>query len=158
MIAPTGSGFDPNEAADALVVFGASGDLARKKLHPALFRLTAQGRLQVPILGVARSTWNDERFRSFAHDAVAEKLGSAAEPGGAAFGECLRYVSGDYADAATYERLRERLGPARRPAFYLAVPPSMFDRVISGLMGAGLQDGARVIVEKPFGRDLASAR
>ena len=152
--------------ADALVIFGASGDLARKKLHPALHRLAATGRLTVPVIGVARSPWSDEQFRAFARQAVMSRIGSAPEPGLEpgletgleAFAEQLTYVSGDYADAATFERLRERLSGARRPAFYLAIPPSMFDRVIGGLMDAHLHEGARIVVEKPFGRDLASAR
>jgi glucose-6-phosphate 1-dehydrogenase len=145
------------ETADALVVFGATGDLARKKLHPALYHLVSRDRLDVPVLGVARSDWSDEQFRAFARDAVTKRLGSTSESDLDAYTEHLTYVSGDYSDAATFERLRERLSSARHPAFYLAIPPSMFDRVISGLMEAGLHRGARVVVEKPFGRDLASA-
>jgi len=149
---------DATETADALVVFGATGDLARKKLHPALYHLVSRDRLDVPVLGVARSGWSDEQFRAHARDAVIKRLGSTSESDLDAYTEHLTYVSGDYSDAATFERLRERLGSARHPAFYLAIPPSMFDRVISGLMEAGLHRGARVVVEKPFGRDLASAR
>jgi glucose-6-phosphate 1-dehydrogenase len=149
---------DATETADALVVFGATGDLARKKLHPALYHLVSRDRLDVPVLGVARSDWSDEQFRTFARDAVTKQLGSTSESDLDAYTEHLTYASGDYNDAATFERLRERLGSARHPAFYLAIPPSMFDRVISGLMEAGLHRGARVVVEKPFGRDLASAR
>ncbi len=147
-----------SEIGDALVLFGATGDLARKKLHPALFRLVSRGRLAVPIIGVARSAWTDEQLRTYARDAVSAS--SAAAPGSAldGFSEQLSYVSGDYADPGTYERLRERLGGAAHPVFYLAIPPSMFDRVINGLLSAGLHDGARVVVEKPFGRDLDSAR
>jgi len=136
-----------NEMADALVVFGATGDLARKKLHPALYHLVSRDRLDVPVLGVARSDWSDEQFRAFARNAVTERLGSTPEADLDAFAEHLIYVSGDYADAATYERLRERLGPARHPVFYLAIPPSMFDRVVGGLSNAGLHRGARVVVE-----------
>ena len=158
MITPTAIEGSGDGVADALVVFGATGDLARKKLHPALYHLASRGRLGVPVLGVARSAWDDERFRTFARDAVTKRLGGASERELEAYAERLSYVSGDYADAATYERLRERLGSVRHPAFYLAIPPSMFERVISGLMKAGLHQGARVVVEKPFGRDLASAR
>ncbi len=147
-----------NETADALVIFGATGDLARKKLHPALYHLVSRDRLDVPVLGVARSDWSDEQFRIFAREAVSKRLGSTPQADLEAYAEHLTYVSGDYADAATYERLRERLGTARHPAFYLAIPPSMFDRVIGGLSDAGLHRGARVVVEKPFGRDLASAQ
>ena len=147
-----------DERADALVVFGATGDLARKKLHPALYRLASRGRLAVPVIGVARSAWDDEQLRGYAREAVITRFGPVPGPALDAFAAGLRYVSGDYGDPATYERLRERLGSARQPVFYLAVPPSMFDRAIGGLMRAGLHVGARVVVEKPFGRDLASAR
>lgn len=144
--------------ADALVVFGATGDLARKKLHPALYQLAARGDLQLPVVGVARRDLSDEQFRSFARESVEAEEDSPASEGMAALADRLTYVSGDYADDATFERLRERLADARSPVFYLAIPPSMFDRVIHGLMGAGLHEGARIVVEKPFGRDLASAR
>jgi glucose-6-phosphate 1-dehydrogenase len=147
-----------DQAADALVVLGATGDLARKKLHPALFQLSSRGRLAIPVIGVARSAWSDEQLRDFARKAVSERTAAPAERQMTTFGRGLSYVSGDYSDAATYERLRDRLGSARHPAFYLAVPPSMFDRVISGIMAAGLHEGARIVVEKPFGRDRASAR
>lgn len=147
-----------DEPADALVVFGATGDLARKRLHPALYRLAARSQLRIPVVGVARSDWNDNDFRSFARDAVVARHDDATAAALETLGDRLSYVSGDYADEATFARLRERLGSARHPAFYLAIPPSMFDRVISGLMSAGLQEGARIVVEKPFGRDLGSAR
>ena len=145
------------EVADTLVIFGATGDLARKKLHPALYRLAARGRLTVPVVGIARSSWSDEQLREFARAAVRTRYGAVSDPEFAAFADRLSYVSGDYGDPATYERLRGRLGAVRHPVFYLAIPPSMFDVVIGGLMTAGLQEGARVVVEKPFGRDLASA-
>ena len=158
MTTATGPGTDVGEIVDVLVIFGATGDLARKKLHPALCRLVTRGRLSVPIVGVARSAWSDDQLRAFARDAVVKRLGPVPEPELDAFADRLSYVSGDYGDPATFERLREKLGAARHPVFYLAIPPSMFDQVISGLMGAGLHKGARVVVEKPFGRDLASAR
>ncbi|HUY98758.1 MAG TPA: glucose-6-phosphate dehydrogenase [Thermomicrobiaceae bacterium] len=158
MTAATAPGAATPEIADVLVVFGATGDLARKKLHPALYHLVSAGRLTMPVIGVARSAWSDDQLRAFAREAVATRLGPVAEPALDAFDHRLSYVSGDYGDGATYKRLRERLGSARHPVFYLAIPPSMFDTVIGGLMAAGLHRGARVVVEKPFGRDLASAR
>ncbi len=147
-----------DEPADALVIFGATGDLAHKKLHPALYRLAARGQLRVPVVGVARRGWSDDDFRTFARDAATAKVGDPIASALDAFSKGLSYVSGDYADEATFARLRDRLGDARRPAFYLAIPPSMFERVISELKSAGLHEGARIIVEKPFGRDLGSAR
>jgi glucose-6-phosphate 1-dehydrogenase len=158
MNAPTAAEDDMREVADALVIFGATGDLARKKLYPALFRLAARGRLRVPVVGVARSAWDDDQLRSYARESARLVHGMASEVDLDAFAGHLSYVSGDYGDPATFEYLREKLGAARHPAFYLAIPPSMFPRVVGGLMGAGLHEGARVVVEKPFGRDLASAR
>jgi glucose-6-phosphate 1-dehydrogenase len=147
------------DRADAFVLFGATGDLARKKLYPALDGLARRGRLDVPVIGVARSSWDDAALARYAEDSVTARRSdpapdAAVEP----FRGGLRYVSGDYQDPATYARLRERLTGAQRPLFYLAIPPSMFDTVIGGLMAAGLHAGGRVVVEKPFGRDLASAR
>ncbi len=151
-------GGDPGRA-DAFVLFGASGDLARKKLYPALASLASRSRLDVPVIGVARSSWDDVALARYADEAVASRGGDrvpAFSPGALTPG--IRYVAGDYRDPATYAQLRGRLSGAKRPLFYLAIPPSMFDTVISGLMAAGLHTGARVVVEKPFGRDLASAR
>jgi len=154
-----GDAGDPDPGvADRLVIFGATGDLARKKLHPALYQLVSLDRIMLPIVGVARSSWSDEHLRAYARDSVVARFGTVPEPMLEAFLGRLSYVSGDYGDPATYERLRECLGPARHPVFYLAIPPSMFDQVVGGLMHAGLHHGARVVVEKPFGRDLASAR
>ncbi|HWP62159.1 MAG TPA: glucose-6-phosphate dehydrogenase [Candidatus Binatia bacterium] len=153
-----GAGEGAGERADALVLLGATGDLARRKLHPALYRLATRGRLAVPVVGVARSAWSDEQLRAYAREAVIARYGAVPEAELDAFSAGLSYLSGDYGDPATYEHLRRRLADARRPLFYLAIPPSMFDRVVDGLIGAGLHRGARVVVEKPFGRDLASAR
>ncbi len=144
--------------ADALVLFGTTGDLARKKLHPALYRLASRHRLAVPVIGVARTAWVDDQLREFARESVVARLGPRPAAELDAFAASLSYVSGEYGDPATYERLRERLGVARRPIFYLAIPPGMFDRVIAGLREVGLHRGGRVVIEKPFGRDLASAR
>ncbi len=144
--------------ADVLVIFGATGGLARKKLHPALYRLSARGRLGSPVVGVARSAWTDDQLREYAREAVRTRYGPVPDAEIDVFADRLSYVSGDYGDPATYGRLRAKLAAARHPVFYLAIPPSMFDQVIGGLMAAGLHEGARVVVEKPFGRDLASAR
>jgi len=155
---------DPADAADAdaLVVFGATGDLAYKKIFPALDALCRRAALAVPVIGVATSKWRVEQLRARAREAVdksVEQAGAEADP--AALDRllsALQYVSGDYRDASTFETLRLALQGARRPAFYLAIPPDLFPVVIRGLQDAGLAAGGRVIVEKPFGRDLASAR
>ena len=147
----------PDSQADALVFFGATGDLAYKKIFPALQAMARRGHLDVPVIGVARSGWNLERLRKRAQDSVQEHGG--LDP--AAFSKLsslLRYVDGDYASPATFEALRKELSGARRPAFYLAVPPLLFGEVVTQLAKAGCTQGARIIVEKPFGRDLESAR
>jgi len=143
--------------ADTLVFFGATGDLAYKKIFPALQALVRKGRLDVPIVGVARSGWNREQLVERAKASVTENGGLDPEafPKLAAL---LRYVDGDYADAKTYELLRQEVGGAKHPMHYLAIPPSMFPVVVDGLSHACCTDGARVVVEKPFGRDLQSAR
>jgi len=146
--------------ADALVLFGATGDLARKKLFPALYRLAAAGRLGVPVVGVAFSDWDDARLRGYAVEAAE---GAEDQVDGTALKELagsLAMVSGDYRDPATFAALARRLAEvgAARPAHYLAIPPGLFPVVVQGLSQAGLGRGARVVVEKPFGRDLASAR
>ena len=145
-------------AADALVIFGATGDLARKKIFPALYALCRREALNVPVIGVASTKWRAEQLRARARESV-EQDGGEVEPRTL---DCLlsalQYVSGDYKDAATYKALRDVLHGAQRPTFYLAIPPALFPTVIRGLSAAGLAEGGRVIVEKPFGRDLASAR
>jgi glucose-6-phosphate 1-dehydrogenase len=142
---------------DALVFFGASGDLAFKKIFPALQALARRGRLTVPVVGVARSGWTQEQFVERAKASVTENGGLDAEafPKLAAL---LRYVDGDYNDRSTFERLKEQMPDAKRPLHYLAIPPSMFPVVVENLAHAGCTENARVVVEKPFGRDLASAR
>ncbi len=142
---------------DALIFFGATGDLAYKKIFPALQSMVRRGRLDVPIVGVAKSGWNLEQFIERARASVTEYGGLDPE----AFPRLvslLRYVDGDYADPDTFARLRAAMGGALRPAHYLAIPPSMFPLVVENLAAAGCADHGRVIVEKPFGRDLASAR
>lgn len=146
---------------DALVVFGFSGDLAGKKIFPALYAMVKKGQLTVPVIGVASSKWGVDEW----HGHVRDSLLHEDHPGGiddpTAFDRLmalLSYVSGDYNDATTFAALKAALGSARQPAFYLAIPPSLFATVIQSLGRTGLAQGARVIVEKPFGRDLASAR
>jgi glucose-6-phosphate 1-dehydrogenase len=148
----------PADRADALVLFGATGDLAFKKLFGSLQRLHAAGRLDgIPVVGVARREGGDETLRQRARDALAA-AGGALEPAAVdAFVGGIGYVSGDYGDPGLYRRLAERLGPARRPVFYLAIPPDRFGDVVDGLASVGLQRSGRVVLEKPFGRDPASA-
>ncbi len=141
---------------DALVVFGITGDLAFKQIFPALQAMIRHGHLNVPIVGVARAGYSLEQLQARALESVQQHGG--ADP--AAFQKLcglLRFVGGDYQEPATYQRLREALSGAERPAYYLAIPPSLFATVASGLAQVGAADHARVIVEKPFGRDLASA-
>jgi glucose-6-phosphate 1-dehydrogenase len=142
---------------DALVFFGATGDLAYKKIFPALQAMARRGHLDVPVIGVAKSGWTLDAFRARARDSVAQHGGLDARAFDVLSG-LLRYVDGDYRDPATFQRIRQTLGPAQRPAYYLAIPPTMFGLVVEQLGKAGCISGARVIVEKPFGRDLASAQ
>lgn len=142
---------------DALVFFGATGDLTFKKIFPALYAMERRGDLQVPVIGVARSDWTVGQFRARARDSV-EKHDGFDEAVFAKFQERLRYINGDYGDSATYAALRKELGDAAHPLHYLAIPPSVFEKVVEGLGQSGCAQGARVIVEKPFGRDLLSAQ
>jgi len=142
---------------DALVFFGATGDLAYKKIFPALQAMIRRGNLDMPIIGVAKSGWNLEQFRTRAYDSL-ENHGGVDRAAFEKLSGLLRYVDGDYHDVATFASLREELGSARRPAHYLAIPPAAFGSVIEQLTCTGCTEGARVIIEKPFGRDLDSAR
>jgi glucose-6-phosphate 1-dehydrogenase len=143
---------------DALVVFGASGDLAYKKIFPALYALARRGKLEMPVIGVASTEWTEEQMRQRAGDSVAA-AGPVDDPAALKLMlSQLHYVSGDYKNPATFAALKTALGAAQRPAYYLAIPPALFETVIGALGAAGLATQARVIVEKPFGRDLASAR
>jgi glucose-6-phosphate 1-dehydrogenase len=142
---------------DALVFFGATGDLAYKQVFPALLSLVRRGEFDWPIIGVAKSGWDLEQLVARAHDSVAEQ-GPVDEAVFARLAALLRYVDGDYADPRTFTRLRQVLGEAERPLHYLAIPPSLFPVVAQGLAASGCANNARIVVEKPFGRDLASAR
>jgi glucose-6-phosphate 1-dehydrogenase len=144
-------------ASDALVFFGATGDLAYKKIFPALQAMVKRGHLNVPVIGVAKAGWNLEQLRARARDSV--KTHGGLDP--TAFDKLsglLRYVDGDYNDFSTYEALRKELGSAQRPAHYLAIPPLLFGLVVEQLGKSGCAKKARVIIEKPFGTDLVSAR
>ncbi|MGO9634266.1 MAG: glucose-6-phosphate dehydrogenase [Steroidobacteraceae bacterium] len=142
---------------DALVFFGATGDLAFKKIFPALQAMVRRGGLQIPIIGMARAGWNLDRLRDRARESL-ENAGEYTAEGFAQLAAQLRYVDGDYEDPRTYQTLRKALGLANRPIHYLAIPPSMFASVVMGLAKSGCAENARVIVEKPFGRDLATAQ
>ena len=145
--------------ADAFLLFGATGDLARKKLFPALYELTREGRVDMPVVGIARSDWSDDDLRDRARESIVEKLGDDVD-GDALDALCsrLRYLSGDYTNASTWTRVAELTEGAKVPVSFLAIPPSLFDDVVEGMAGVGMTDRGRVVVEKPFGRDLASAR
>ena len=141
---------------DAFVLFGATGDLAYKKIFPALQAMIRAGVLDVPIIGIARGAGTLDTLRERARESLAHN-GGIDEAAFAKLVSQLRFVNGDYRDAGTYERLRTALGASSRPLYYLAIPPSMFGPVAQGLANAGCASNARVVVEKPFGRDLASA-
>lgn len=141
---------------DALVFFGATGDLAYKKIFPSLQAMVKHGRLDVPVIGVAKAGWNLDQLKARARDSV-ESHGGIDPPSFEKLCGLLRYVDGDYNDASTFQELRKQLNSAQRPAHYLAIPPVMFGPVVEQLKKAGCTSGGRVIIEKPFGRDLASA-
>jgi glucose-6-phosphate 1-dehydrogenase len=142
---------------DALVFFGAAGDLAHKKIFPALQAMAKRGRLNVPVIGVARGSWTLEQLRARVHDSLA-KHGGVDHKAFDQLSGLLRLVGGDYTDPATFQAIRKELNGAHRPAYYLAVPPNLFKTVVKELAKSGCAQGARVIVEKPFGRDLESAK
>jgi glucose-6-phosphate 1-dehydrogenase len=142
---------------DGLVLFGASGDLAYKMIFPALAALERRGRLNVPVVGVARSGWSLKQFRARVSDSVGEHGTAAHRKALPALLERLRYVSGEYHKPATYTAIRREIGSCTRATYYLAIPPSVFAVVVRGLARAGCAKDARLVVEKPFGRDLASA-
>jgi glucose-6-phosphate 1-dehydrogenase len=142
---------------DALVFFGATGDLAYKKIFPALQAMVKRGALTVPVIGVAKAGWNLDQLKARAKDSL-EQHGGLDAAAWEKLSSLLRYVDGDYGDPATFAAVREALGGAKHPAHYLAIPPSLFEEVVDQLVKSGSADGARMIVEKPFGQDLASAQ
>src|SRR5437867_12706250 len=146
-----------NLRSDALVFFGASGDLAYKKIFPALQGMVKRGHLNVPVIGVARSGWSLDQFRNRAFDSL-EKHGGVNKAAFEKWRGLLRYVDGDDQNPATFEALAKELKGAERPTHYLAIPPHLFGEVVEQLAKSGCARGGRVIVEKPFGRDLSSAR
>ncbi|HVV17170.1 MAG TPA: glucose-6-phosphate dehydrogenase [Polyangia bacterium] len=144
---------------DAFVFFGASGDLAFKKIFPALYAMTRRGHLDMPVIGVANTPLSLEQFKDRARDSLKQHGPSKIDEAVVAkLLERLRYVRGDYAELSTYETIKRELGGASHPTHYLAIPPSLFGKVVANLGKSGCADGARLIVEKPFGRDLESAR
>jgi glucose-6-phosphate 1-dehydrogenase len=144
--------------ADVLTIFGITGDLAKKMTFRALYRLEERGKLDCPIVGVAIDDWTIEQLREHAHDAIATTVTDPDEDVFARLAARLSYVQGDYADASTFERVAAAIGEARRPVFYLEIPPALFATVVHGLAAAGLTENAYVVIEKPFGHDLESAR
>jgi glucose-6-phosphate 1-dehydrogenase len=146
-----------NIESDALVFFGATGDLAHKKIFPALQALVKRGHLKVPVIGVAKAGWSLDQLKARAHDSLTQ-YGGVDPAAWEKLSSLLRYVDGDYADIATFQAVRKELGTAEHPAHYLAIPPMLFEKVVEQLMTSGCAKGARVIIEKPFGHDLASAQ
>jgi glucose-6-phosphate 1-dehydrogenase len=142
---------------DALVFFGATGDLAHKKIFPALQAMIKRGHLDIPVIGVARQGWSLDQLRARAKDSV-EKHGGLDPAAFAKLSGLLKYVSGDYGDRSTFDSIRKELGKAQRPAHYLAIPPVLFGPVVEHLQNSGCSKGARVVIEKPFGNDIRSAR
>jgi glucose-6-phosphate 1-dehydrogenase len=147
----------PSFQSDALVFFGATGDLAYKQIFPSIQGLIRDEGLNVPIIGVAKSGWSLDQFRARAQDSL-EHHGSLDQNAFKKLTELLRYVDGDYGDVGTFAKVRKELDRAQQPLHYLAVPPSVFGTVAQGLAKSGCGENARVVVEKPFGHDLASAR
>ena len=147
----------PQPTSDALVFLGATGDLAHKKIFPALQKLAKRGHLNIPVIGVAKNGWTLDQLKARAKHSV-EHYGGLDPEGFAKLMNVLRYVDGDYADPKTFQQVRKELGNARHPFHYLAIPPSLFTEVVQQLRAANCTDGARVVLEKPFGRDLASAQ
>ncbi len=153
---PARDGDDPTRA-DALVLFGITGDLARRKLFSALYRLEVGGLLDCPVIGVATRPWTNEDLRSNAREALVEAGTEIDESAWERLADRLDYVSGDYRESETFERVAEKVGDAGCPVCYLAIPPFLFSTVVEGLGATGLNRG-RVVLEKPFGRDLESSR
>jgi glucose-6-phosphate 1-dehydrogenase len=145
------------QKSDALVLFGASGDLAHKKIFPALYAMARRGHLEMPVIGVANSPWGTEQLQARAKESV-EATGKVDAAALQRMLQRLRYVQGDYTDPATYQKLRQELQGCTHPLHYLAIPPSLFGTVVDGLASSGCADKGRLVLEKPFGRDLESAQ
>src|SRR5579864_996994 len=148
----------PKPSSDALVFFGATGDLAHKKIFPALQSMIRRGNLNGPVIGVARSGWTIDQLRARAGDSLAQHGGGVDEGAFAKLVELLQYIDGDYQDPATFDKLHKALSGAKSPTHYLAIPPNLFGAVVEALGRSGCARGARVVIEKPFGRDLSSAQ
>jgi glucose-6-phosphate 1-dehydrogenase len=144
--------------ADVLTIFGISGDLAKKMTFRALYRLEARGKLDCPIVGVAIDDWDDEKLREHARESIADTVKNPDQDVLERLAGRLSYVQGDYADAETFKAVAQAIDKAKRPVFYLEIPPALFAPVVHGLRDAGLTENAHVVIEKPFGHDLASAR
>ncbi len=155
---PTRRDADSPVPSDALVLFGITGDLAFKKIFPALYQMARRGALRVPVIGVASSAMSLDDLIARARASVSQHVPTVDEAAFTVLAKALEYVQGDYRAADTFARLRTALGDRAHPLYYLAIPPSLFSAVVAGLAGAGCVAGARVVLEKPFGRDLASAR
>ena len=145
-------------SSDALVLFGATGDLAYQQIFPALYRLERNGRLNIPVICTARPAWSDDQLIARARESLSAHQEPIDEKAFAAFASRLKYVSADYASAGSFAALGAALGSAAHPLFYLAIPPDLFAPVAKGIAALGCGPGARLVVEKPFGRDLESAR
>src|SRR6202140_2374897 len=154
----SGKPSEDNAPSDALVLFGAMGDLAHKKIFPALYHMVRRGRLDVPVIGVARAARTDEHLRERVRDSIQQQGGDIDQEALAKLLKLLRYIGGDYEKPGTFDLLQKTLGSTSRPAHYLAIPPSLFTSVVESLAKSNYMKNARVIVEKPFGRDLASAQ
>jgi glucose-6-phosphate 1-dehydrogenase len=146
------------DQSDALVFFGATGDLAHKQIFPALQAMIRRGALDMPVIGVAKAGWDVEKLKARARDSLEKFGGGVDEDAFQKLTGLLRYIDGDYGDPSTFTALRKVLGDAKHPLHYLAIPPSMFETVVEQLSKSGSAQGARVVIEKPFGRDLASAQ
>ena len=161
-MAQTNTGPPAGPQGDALVVFGITGDLAKRMTLKALYDLTENGTLTVPVIGVGRTDWSDDDLHQHAREAIEARIeakgaGEIDEDVFKRFADSLSYVQGDYNEFDTYRRLKDALSGARHPVFYLEIPPSLFAGVIQRLGSAGLTKDARVVIEKPFGHDLNSA-
>jgi glucose-6-phosphate 1-dehydrogenase len=143
---------------DAFVFFGATGDLAYKKIFPALHNMVKHGSLKCPVIGVAKSGWTLDQLKARARESIQTHGGGVNDKAFAELMQLLQYIDGDYSDPATFTRLRQQLGNAKSPVHYLAIPPTMFATVVEQLQKSGCAEGARIIIEKPFGHDLASAK